>query len=445
MKNQIVKKSIQIGIIGTGYVGLVSGCCFGELGFKVTCGDVIQEKVDKINSGIPPIFENGLEELLKSLLEKNLINATMDTKQVVQGSDVIFICTGTPSREDGSIDLKYIEAATISIAQALKDTTEYKTIVVKSTVVPGTTTNFVKPLLEEHSGKKAGVDFGLGMNPEFLKEGLAIEDFRNPDHIVIGAIDDRSFNMIAEIYKSFTCPIKNVNPSTAEMIKYATNAFLATKISFINEIANMSEKMGADVDAVAEGIGADQRISAKFLRPGVGFGGSCFPKDVKALAATAKLLGVSAQTLDTAIAVNKLQPLRAVELLEEMIDVKDKKIALLGLAFKPETDDMREAPAIIIADNLLQKGAKVSGYDPVAKETAVMLMPNGTEFCDSVAEVLQDADAAILVTEWKEFHSLSSVDFTPMKSKIIVDGRRILDWQKLEEDGMKVKVLGNPN
>ena len=328
---------IQIGIIGTGYVGLVSGSCFAELGFNVICGDVIPEKVDMINNGIPPIFENGLKDLLSNLLEKGRIRATLDTAEVVSNSDVIFICTGTPSREDGSIDLKYIESATIDIAKALKGIDSYKTIVVKSTVVPGTTTNFVKPLLEKHSGKIAGEDFGLGMNPEFLKEGLAIKDFKNPDHIVIGAIDDRSYNMIAEIYKSFTCPIKNVNPSTAEMIKYATNAFLATKISFINEIANMSEKMGADIDAVAEGIGADQRISEKFLRPGVGFGGSCFPKDVKALAATAKSLGIGAKTLDTSIAVNKLQPLRAVELLEQLIDIKDKRIALLGLAFKPET------------------------------------------------------------------------------------------------------------
>jgi UDPglucose 6-dehydrogenase len=406
---------------------------------------VIPKKVEMINNGISPIFENGLEELLKSLLQNKRIRATLDAKEVVLNSDIIFICTGTPSSDDGSIDLKYIESATIDIARALKETNDFKTIVVKSTVVPGTTTNFVKPLLEEHSGKTAGVDFGLGMNPEFLKEGLAIEDFRYPDHIVIGAIDDRSYTSIAKIYESFTCPIKKVNPSTAEMIKYATNAFLATKISFINEIANMSEKMGVDVDAVADGIGADQRISPKFLRPGVGFGGSCFPKDVKALAATAKLLGVNAHTLDTAISVNKLQPLRAVELLEEMMDVNNKKIALLGLAFKPETDDMREAPSIIIANNLLKKGAKVSGYDPIAKETAKMMMPNGVDFYDSVPEVLQDADAAILVTEWKEFHSLKSNDFNPMKSKIIVDGRRILNWRSLSDNGVKVKVLGNPN
>lgn len=437
-------KPVRIGIIGTGYVGLVSGCCFGELGFNVLCGDVIEEKVNKINKGIAPIFENGLEELLNSLLEKNLIRATLDIHEVVNNSDVIFICTGTPSRDDGSIDLKYIESATKSIAQVLKDTTEFKTIVVKSTVVPGTTINLVKDLLEEFSEKTAGVDFGLGMNPEFLKEGLAIEDFRNPDHIVIGAIDDKSYNMIAEIYDSFTCPIQKVNPSTAEMIKYATNSFLAIKISFINEIANMSEKMGVDIDAVAEGIGADQRISHKFLRPGVGFGGSCFPKDVKALAATAKSLGINAKTLDTSILVNKLQPLRAVELLEQMIDVKNKRIALLGLAFKPETDDMREAPSVIIASELIRKGAKVTGYDPIAKETARAAMPLGTEFCNSLSDVLQDSDAAILVTEWKEFVSLGPADFENMKSKIVVDGRRVLNWQELIKNGMKIKVLGNP-
>lgn len=440
-----MENRINIGIIGTGYVGLVSGACFAELGFNVLCGDVIPEKVDMINRGIPPIFENGLEELLNDLLEKGLIRATLDTAEVVNNSDVIFICTGTPSRDDGSIDLKYIESASIDIGKALKASSSYKTIVVKSTVVPGTTADFVKPLLEQHSGKTAEIDFGLGMNPEFLKEGLAIEDFRKPDLIVIGAIDDKSYNMIEKIYESFTCPIKKVNPSTAEMIKYATNSFLATKISFINEIANMSEKMGVDIDAVAEGIGADQRISPKFLRPGVGFGGSCFPKDVKALAATAKSMGLSAQTLDTSISVNKLQPLRAVELLEQMIVIKDKKIALLGLAFKPETDDMREAPSVIIATDLIRKGAKVVGYDPIAKETAKISMPNETQLCNSISEVLHEADAAILVTEWKEFLSLDIDDFSIMKSKVIVDGRRILDWQKLEENGMKIKVLGNPN
>ena len=341
--------------------------------------------------------------------------------------------------------MKYIESATIDIAKALKETDSYKTIVVKSTVVPGTTTDFVKPLLEKYSGKIAGVDFGLGMNPEFLKEGLAIQDFKNPDIIVIGSIDDKSYKMIQKIYESFTCEIKQVSPSTAEMIKYATNSFLAMKISFINEIANMSEIMGVDIDQVAEGIGADQRISSKFLRAGIGFGGSCFPKDVRALAATAKLLGLTAQTLDTAISVNRNQPLRAVELLEQMMDVKNKKIALLGLAFKPETDDMREAPSIIIANSLKAKGATVIGYDPIAKETAKLSMPQGTQFKESLKEVLNGVDGAILVTEWDEFRTLSSSDFETMNSKVVVDGRRILNWQELIKNGINIKVLGNSN
>ena len=434
--------SVRVGIIGTGYVGLVSGACFGELGFQVTCGDVIEEKVNLINMGKPPIYENGLDDLLPVLVSKKLLRASLKTNDVVENSDVIFICTGTPSREDGSIDLTYIKSATEDIGSALRNTNQYKTIIVKSTVVPGTTESFVKSILEEKSGKKCGDEFGLGMNPEFLMEGIAMEDFKNPDRIVIGAVNDRSYSMISQLYDSFTCPIMRVSPTTAEMIKYASNSFLALKISFINELANLSEKIGADISQVAEGMGYDKRISPKFLRPGVGFGGSCFPKDVKALANLAKVNGMESLTLNAALNVNLVQPKRAVTHLKELMDVKDKTIGLLGLAFKPETDDMREAPSATIANELLKEGAHVIGYDPVANENARRYLPKGVNVVESADEVLKQSDGVILVTEWNEFRNMPISKFESMKGRIIVDGRRVLSAEKFREAGFQIRILG---
>ncbi len=436
-------QNLRVGIIGTGYVGLVTGVCFGELGYQVICGDIIPEKIEKINKGISPIYESGLEILLVKLLEKNLLTATLDIKEVIEQSDVIFICTGTPSTDDGTIDLSYIENASLDIGKALQDVEDFKTIVVKSTVIPGTTSNVVRPLLEKFSNKIANVDFGIGMNPEFLKEGIAIKDFKKPDRIVIGCDDDRSYKMIASLYDSFSCPVLKVNPSTAEMIKYASNTFLATKITFINEIANMTEKMDVDISAVAEGMGLDKRISSKFLRPGLGFGGSCFTKDIKALNANAKVIGNKSNLLDAVLATNSKQPLRAVELLENNKSIEGKKIALLGLAFKPGTDDMRDAPSIPIAEELIFRGAKVIAYDPIAKETAQNDMPSEVIFASSAKEALKGVDAAILVTEWDEFRGLGPSDFSLMTGKEIIDGRRILDWQLLSNAGYNISVLGN--
>lgn len=436
---------LQVGIIGTGYVGLVSGVSFGELGHRILAGDIIPEKVQMINKGEPPIFENGLKELLNELLAKNLLEATLDISQVVKESDVIFICTGTPSAADGSIDITYVKSAATDIANALKDVDEFKTIVVKSTVIPSTTKNVILPLIEKVSGKRAGIDFGIGMNPEFLKEGVAIEDFRHPDRVVIGAEDPRSRAMIAELYESFDCEILHVDSTTAELIKYASNSFLAVKISYINEIANIAEKVGANIDLTAKGMGLDSRISPKFLRPGIGFGGSCFPKDVKALKARGEQLGMPVEMLTAALFTNKKQPLRAVELLESMISLEDKTVALLGLAFKPETDDMREAPSIIITNALLEKGAKVVGYDPIAKETAEKALPTAVKLVDSVEKLLQNADAAIMVTEWSEFSELTPADFKVMNDKYIVDGRRVLNADELRAAGFVVKVLGTKN
>jgi len=433
----------KVGMIGSGYAGLVTGACLAELGFEVLCMDIDQKKVDLINQGIPPIFENDLEDLLKELLQKNLIRATTDIQEVVEFSDIIFICTGTPTDVDGSINLDQVESASKAIGNALKSISNFKTIVVKSTVIPGTTANFVQPIIEKISGKQAGKDFDIAMNPEFLKEGLAIKDFRRPDRVIIGVEDEKAYEAVAELYKSFTCPIMKVNTATAEMIKYASNSFLAIKISFINEISNMSEVMGADITKVSEGLGLDQRISPLFLRPGIGFGGSCFPKDVRALASAAKSLGISAKTLDAALEVNEKQPLRIVEILEKSMNLKDKRIALLGLAFKPDTDDVRESRAIPIAYELHKKGALLVGFDPIASENARNFLPKEMLLVDNKFEALANADAAILVTEWDELRSLTPQDFSQMKGKIIVDGRRVLDWQTLNSAGYDVKVLGN--
>ncbi len=432
----------RIGIIGTGYVGLVSGACFADLDFQVSCLDVVSEKVELINKAIPPIFENGLKELLLSVVtERKLLAATLNRQEMFDNSDLLFICLPTPSSEDGSIDLSFIENETKELAKLLKESKDYKTFVVKSTVIPGTTSGVVRKTLEEISGKIAGQDFGLAMNPEFLMEGLAISNFTKPDRIVIGAVDDTSFEHVKQLYTSFDCEILKTTTSEAEMIKYATNSFLATKVSFINEIANISEGLGINVGQVARGIGLDDRISPRFLRAGVGFGGSCFPKDVKALYAVSKQLNVESQVLKAALQANELQPQRAVDLLAQMTEIKGKVIALLGLAFKPETDDMREAPSIRISQRLHDMGATVRGYDPIAKETAQRSIPFITH-CGSIQEAINGADGVIIVTEWNEFVELKPQDFSDMRTKVIVDGRRIYNPEVFTGSGFKIKIIG---
>jgi len=432
----------RIGIIGTGYVGLVSGSCFANLGFQVTCLDIIPEKVERINKADPPIYEKGLKDLLeKVVLQDKLLHATLDRKEAIDNADIIFICLPTPSGADGSINLDFIKNEAIEIGKLLGEVDEYKVIVVKSTVVPGTTSGIVRQLLEEQSGKTAGQDFGLAMNPEFLMEGLAISNFTNPDRVVIGSVDQQSYDFVKRLYSEFNCPILKTSTSAAEMIKYASNSFLATKISFINEIANVCEMLDIDVGEVAEGVGLDDRISPRFLRAGVGFGGSCFPKDVKALYSVSKAVNRESNILKATLATNASQPLRSVELLASLMPLTGKTIALLGLAFKPDTDDMREAPSVIIAEKLIQEGAKVKGYDPIAKETAEIALPQ-IQHCHSVPEVLEGSDAVILVTEWDEFKNLQPIDLSSVSQKIIIDGRRALNWKEFREAGFIIKVLG---
>ncbi len=412
---------MNISIIGTGYVGLVTGACLASLGHTVTCVDIVQEKVDRINNKQPPIYEGGLEEILQETVGTRL-SATTDLKKAVLNSDITFICVGTPSKEDGSIDLMYIKKAARQIGTALKEKEEYHLVVVKSTVIPGTTEK-IKEIIEKSSGNQ---HFGICMNPEFLREGKAVHDFMHPDRIVIGVDEKKSGDMLDKLYKNFSCPILRVDIRTAEMIKYTSNAFLATKISFINEIGNICKKLGIDVYDVAEGMGLDTRISPKFLRAGCGFGGSCFPKDVKALIAKAMELTYDPTLLESVMKVNERQPLQMIELLKNKLgDVENKNIGVLGLAFKPESDDIRESRAIPIIQGLIEENANVYAYDPKAMGHMKERFPE-VRYEDNAQSVIDKTEAVLLVTAWQEFKNLN------YNNKLVIDGRKILEGNNYE-------------
>ncbi len=407
---------MKISIVGTGYVGLVSATCFAKLGHNVICVDVDKEKVDKINNGSSPIYEKDLEDILKKY--KNNIHATTSYKEAIEKSDITFICVGTPSKEDGDIDLSYVDKATKEIGGLIKNKEDFHIVIIKSTVVPGTTQNHTLPLLEKISGKKAGKDFGVGMNPEFLREGVAIADFLNPDRVVNGYYDEKTKRTLKELYKDFSCPIVETNLTTAEMIKYASNCFLATKISFINEIGNFCKKLEIDTYEVADGMGLDKRIQRAFLNSGIGWGGSCFPKDTKALSAWAKKEKIPSKMIDSTIYVNEEQPLQLIKILKKHIpNLKGKTIGLLGLAFKPDTDDIRDTRSGPLVKKLLSEGAKIKAYDPKAMKQFKKLYPDIT-YCKNAEEVI-DSDAVIIATAWKEFKELD------YKGKIVIDGRRL--------------------
>ncbi len=425
---------MKVSIIGSGYVGTVSAACFAELGHEVICIDIDEEKVKQINAGIPPIYEEGLEELMKKHAEHHLI-ATSDYDYAVTNSDVSFICVGTPSGDDGSIDLSIVRAASASLGRAIAKKEGYHIVVVKSTVVPETTEKVVLSTIGEYSGKRAGDDFGIAMNPEFLREGKAIYDFMHPDKIVIGAIDERTSAIVSELYRSLDCEITHTNPKTAEMIKYVNNSFLATKISFSNEIGNICKKLGIDTYEVMQAVGTDFRISKSFLNSGAGFGGSCFPKDVKALISKAKDIGYDPLLLESVIEVNERQPLEMIELLESKLgngNITGKRIAVLGLAFKNDTDDIRESRSIPVIAELLHLGADVTAYDPMASDEMKKVFSNIT-YHISAAGALKDADACLIMTEWDEFRNLDS-EFGLMKNSIVIDGRHMIVPEDIEQD-----------
>ena len=407
---------MNLSIIGTGYVGLVTGACFAQLGHTIICVDIDKEKIKKINQGISPLYEKGLNQLLQQ--NKTRIQATMDYQKAITESTITFICVGTPSLPDGDIDLSSIKTTAEHIGSHLKKKPHWHLVVVKSTVLPGTTKEIILPLLEKYSGKKAGKDFGLATNPEFLREGVAVEDFLNPDRIIIGADDTKSSTTLQNLYNNFSCPIFTTTPSAAEMIKYASNALLATKISFINEIGNMCKQLGINTYDVADGIGLDNRLGRAFLDAGIGWGGSCFPKDVQALITWAKHHKQLPEILESILKVNTQQPLRLIPLLKKHLPIiKGKTIGILGLAFKPDTDDIRESRSIPIVQELLKQGAHIKAYDPQAMNNFKQLFPQ-IQYCTSAQEAL-NTDAVLILTKWKEFTTL---DYS---GKIVIDGRKI--------------------
>lgn len=414
---------MRISVIGTGYVGTVSGACFAELGHEVICVDVDRSKIDQINAGVAPIYEEGLSELLKKHAGKG-IRASSDYDLAVMNSDVSFICVGTPSDARGNIDLGIVKAASASLGDALRKKKGYHVVVVKSTVVPETTEKVVLPIIEKYSGKRAG-EFGIAMNPEFLREGKAVHDFMHPDKIVVGSLDKRAGDIVASLYSGLECEVTRTNPRTAEMIKYANNAFLATKISFANEVGNICKELGIDTYEVMKAVGKDFRIGPYFLNSGAGFGGSCFPKDVKALIGKAVEIGYEPHLLKSVIEVNEKQPSRMVGLLKNRIgNISGKKIAVLGLAFKNDTDDIRESRSIPVIKELLDNGAKVLAYDPMANENMKKLF-SSVEYHSSAEDALRGADACLVMTEWDEFRSLDK-EFKVMKNSIVIDGRHML-------------------
>ncbi len=407
--------SINISVIGTGYVGAVTGTCLAEMGNRVTFVGRNREKLDLLGSGKTPIYEPGLEELLTT--NKERIKTTTDLSSAIKETDITFVCVGTPSRDDGSIDLQQINDVSVTIGTSLAENEKYHTIIVKSTVLPGTTEEFIIPILERESGKKAFIDFGIASNPEFLKEGSAVDDFFHTDRVVIGVNDKKTENVLKNLYSPLKAPMFSTNIRTSEMVKYASNAFLATKISFANEIGNLCKEAGIDSYEVFQGVGLDSRINPSFFRTGIGFGGSCFPKDVRALIAHAQNLGQEPRVLTAVMGTNDDQPGKMIDLLKRHMDITGKTIGILGLAFKPDSDDVRESRAIPVINMLLQEGAKIKAFDPVAMDNFRPIIP-GITYAQNAEDVLS-SDAVLILTEWKDFENLD------YHGKIVIDGRRI--------------------
>jgi UDPglucose 6-dehydrogenase len=416
---------VEITITGTGYVGLPAGAGLASQGHQVTCVDIDEEKVKDINSGNSPIYEEGLEELLSTVVDDGRLSATTDTAAAVEEADVVLLAVGTPMEEDGSIDISYIRKAAEDVGEAMAGSDGYKVVAVKSTVVPTTTEKEIIPVLEEHSGKEAGEDFGVCMNPEFLREGTALDDFLDPDRIVIGELDEQSGDTLERLYDEWDAPVIRTSLRAAELIKYASNSLLATKISFINEIGNLCKELGIDVYEVADGVGLDSRINRDFLDSGDGWGGSCFPKDVRALISFMQKHDKGARILESVVEVNKEQKTKLVDLLGTRIDTIDgKTISVLGLAFKPGTDDVRKSPAIPIIQQLKEKGASVKAYDPEAMENMREKHDPDIEYCESYERALDGSDAALIVTDWDEFDEISRSDIKSMNNQLVLEGMK---------------------
>jgi UDPglucose 6-dehydrogenase len=432
---------MNVCVVGTGYVGLVTGTCFAEFGVNVVCVDKDRKKIEMLNNGHIPIYEPGLEELIKKNEKDGRLSFSTDVDKGIKDSIVIFIAVGTPPKDDGSADLSYVEDVAGSIARNLNG---YKVIVTKSTVPVGTGERIKKIILEKN---KKQADFDIVSNPEFLREGSAIEDFMRPNRVVIGAESERAVEIMKELYRPLyliETPFVVTNVASSEMIKYASNAFLATKISFINEIANICERVGADVHAVAKGMGLDNRIGSKFLHPGPGYGGSCFPKDTQAIVQIARENNYIFEVVEAVVNVNKRQKERMLEkIINTVGEIKGKTIGVLGLSFKPNTDDMRDAPSIDIIKGLLKNGAKVKAYDPVAMDEARKVFNNNIEYCKDSYDAINGSDAIVLITEWNQFRNLDMIKIKSLlKSPIIIDLRNVYDPLKMKELGYKYDCVG---
>ena len=436
---------MKIAIVGTGYVGLVSGTCFAEIGVNVTCVDTNKEKIESLQKGNIPIYENGLEEMVLRNMKAKRLKFTTSLESCLDEVEVIFSAVGTPPDEDGSADLKYVLEVARTIGRNMK---QYKLVVTKSTVPVGTASKVRAVIQEELDKRGVTVDFDVASNPEFLKEGNAISDFMSPDRVVVGVESARAEKLMSKLYKPFLLNNFRVifmDIPSAEMTKYAANSMLATRISFMNDIANLCEIVGADVNMVRSGIGSDTRIGRKFLYPGIGYGGSCFPKDVKALIKTAEQNGYTMRVLTAVEEVNENQKSVLFEKLMKQFngDLQGKTVALWGLAFKPETDDMREAPALVLIDKLLEAGCRVRAYDPAAVQECKRRIGDTIYYACDMYDAVLDADVLMLVTEWKEFRLPSwAVIKKTMSRQIVLDGRNIYDKKEMEELGFIYHCIG---
>ncbi|MBQ6227548.1 MAG: UDP-glucose/GDP-mannose dehydrogenase family protein [Prevotella sp.] len=436
---------MNVAVVGTGYVGLVSGACFAEMGVHVTCVDIDEQKIEKLKNGIIPIYEPGLEEMVRKNVAAGRLRFSTSLKEVIEEVNLVFSAVGTPPDEDGSADLKYVLSVAREFGQHIK---RYTVLVTKSTVPVGTAKK-VKAVIQEELDKRGeNIPFDVASNPEFLKEGAAIKDFMSPDRVIVGVESDRARSLMTRLYRPILLNNFRViftDIPSAEMIKYAANSMLATRISFMNDIANLCELVGADVEMVRQGIGADTRIGRKFLYPGCGYGGSCFPKDVKALIKTAEKSGYEMQVLKAVEDVNERQKRVVFEKLKKVFngDLKGKTIAIWGLAFKPETDDMREATSLVTISLLLEAGCKVRVFDPVAMNECKRRIGDKVEYAKDMYDAVLDADAMLMLTEWKQFRLPSwGVMKKTMKNALVIDGRNIYDKEELEEYGFEYHCIG---
>ena len=443
---------LSVSIIGTGYVGLVTGATFAHHGIRTVCIDVDGDKIRRIQAGQVPFFEKGLEPLLARVRDAGLLTASTDIERIAD-TDVTFICVGTPSRPDGAADLSQVEDAARDIGRILSNKTGYHVVGMKSTVPPGTTENVLLPLLAGASGKEPDRDFGLVMIPEFLRQGQAVHDALHPDRIIIGEHDKRAGGVIHWLYEEHrheaggTIPILHVEIRAAELIKYAANSLLATKITFANEFARICEKFNIDVYEVMKGVGLDFRINPHFLNAGCGFGGSCFPKDVRAMVSLSRELAVETPLLDAVLGTNDLQPLHLVDLVRDALDgLKDARIAVLGLAFKPDTDDTRETRALPIIRALHAEGAHIVAYDPRATDNFRSMTDIPVEYADSPEAALMGADCAVIHTDWEEIRTIEPGTFRSLlKRPIVVDGRRTWDPEVMTREGIRYLAIGWKN